>query len=421
MRPLRRLRRELRGSRELLAAHRLRTALCLSGLLAGVAAATVMAAVTEGAERRVLERVRALGTNLVIVSAAPAPRVAGRERLVEVATRLRPADADALAAESPLATGAAPAVSRSVVVHAAGLRGNTSLLGTTPEGVRLRGIRAARGRVFDEQEEREQRRVALLGPAVARNLFGSLDPIGLELRLGAVPVEVIGVLAARGTDPGGTDLDNVVVTPLSTAMRRILNIPYVHALYVQGRSEETLGALEDEVRTVLDRRHPAGTGQPPAYRLQSQAVLLRTERGAMRALRNLRRGVGALSLGLGGAGILAIMLLAAKERVREIGLRRAVGAREADIRRQFVLEAALLAGLGGAGGVALGLLLAALGASLGDWSLVVPWRAAALSLALSLVLGVASGVLPAWRAARIEPSDALRSGPAAPRRQRASQ
>ncbi len=400
---------EVRLSVELLLAHRLRTALCLSGLSVGVAAAMVMAAVTAGAERRVVERVRALGSNLVIVQAAPAARVAGRERQAEVETRLRPADAEAIVLESRRARAAAAAVIRPVLAHANGLRGNTVLLGTTVPGLGIRGIRVAGGRGFDEQEEREQRRVALLGRRVAGSLFGTLDPIGQRVNVGAVPFEVIGVLAPRGTDPGGTDLDNVIVTPLGTAMRRVFNIPYVHAVYVQGHSLGELDALAGEVRAVLEQRHPAAIGRPAPYQLQNQAVLLRTERGTVRALRNQSLAVGLLSLGLGGIGILTMMLMAARERVREVGLRRAVGARAEDIRRQFLLESALLAAAGGSAGVVAGLLVAVVSALVGSWEVVPPWRIAGLGVILSLGLGLVSGILPALRAARIEPAVALRA------------
>ncbi len=405
----RRWQRQLRYSIEFLMTHRLRTALCLSGLVVGGAAATIMGAVSAGAERRVLDRVRALGTNLIIVQAPPAARVAGRVRQAELETRLRPADAEAVL-ESRLARRAAPAVSRPIVAHANGLRGNTILFGTTGEGLAIRNLRTASGRLFDQREEQEQRRVALLGRGVAGNLFGGADPIGQRVMLGPVPFEVIGVLAPRGTDPGGTDLDNVVVVPLGTAMRRVLNIPYVHALYVQGRSSNGLDALAAEIQTVLEERHPTARGRAPAFQLQNQAVLLRTERGSVRALRTQSLVIGALALGLGAVGVLTMMLMAARDRVGEVGLRRAVGASGRDIGRQFLTESALLAAVGGGAGVTIGMVTAGIVSLIGSWDLVLPWGTAGLAVSLSLGLGLASGVLPALRAARIEPVVALRTG-----------
>lgn len=400
--------RNLQLSLQLLNAHRLRTALSVSGLLVGVATVMVMVALAEGAERRVLERVRALGTDLLVVSAAPTPRLAGRQRQAPIQTTLRPADASAILEESALAVAAAPAVSRSLVAHSGGRNTTITLTGTTTDGLLMRNLRAQTGRMFDEDENRELRRVAILGRTVVRNLFGAVNPVGRSVRVGGVPFDVIGVARPRGTDPGGTDLDNVIVIPLETAMRRVLNIPYVHAVFVQARSSAQLDALEGEVREILLARHDVRSGAVP-FVIQNQAVLLRTERGATRALNQLTIGVALFALLVGGIGILAVMLLSVRERRREIGLRRALGARRRDIQLQFVLESALLAAAGGAAGVTVGLLAAGGAALVGPWELVLSWRAALLGLTCSAALGIGVGAIPAGRAARLEPITALRA------------
>lgn len=405
----RRLRRQVRLSVRLLAAHRLRTALSASGLIAGVAAVMVMVALGRGAERRVVERVRALGTDLLVVTAAPAPRIAGRMRQSRTTTLLRPADAQAILEHVFRARGAAPAAHRTLVVRADGRNTTVAVTGTTPEGLRIRGIAAARGRVHDEHEERERRRVAVLGPVLAATLFGADDPIGRELRIGNVPFEVIGVARARGVDPGGADLDNAIVIPLETALRRVVNVPYVDALYVQGRGTDELDALEADVREVLRSRHRIRDGMPEAFNVSNQAVILRTERAAARALDRLTIGVSALAAVVGGIGILAVMLISVRERTHEIGLRRAVGARRSDIRAQFVTESVLLAVAGGVGGVVLGMLVTLTGAVVVSWPLVISWSAAVVSVAACALLGIAVGTIPATRAARLEPSVALRA------------
>ena len=404
-----RRRRGLLLSLQLLAAHRLRTALSVSGLIVGVAAVMVMVAVGEGAERRVLDRMRAMGTNLLVVSAAPAPRVAGRPRQVDVDTTLRAGDASAIARESVLALAAAPAVNQSVVVRWEGLNNKTTLTGTTADGLRIRNIRAEAGRLFDDQADRGRRRVALLGPTVVQNLFAGVDPVGRVVRVGSVPFEVIGVTRLRGVDPAGADLDDLVVIPLETAMRRVLNIPYVHTLFVQARSSADLERLESEVRHILGRRRAVRSGIPEPFIIQNQAVLLRTERGAALAMNRLIVGVAALALLVGGVGILAVMLISVRERTREIGLRRAVGAKRTDIQAQFVLEAAMLGAAGGAAGVIVGLVAAGGVAIFGPWELVVSWRAALLGLGCSTLLALAVGAIPAMRAARLEPILALRA------------
>lgn len=396
-------------SLQLLAAHPLRTALSLSGLLVGVATLIVMVAVGEGAERRVLERMRSMGTNLLIVIAAPAPRVLGRPRQVPIYTALRVADASAIAEESKLAVAAAPAVNRPVIVHSDGLNTATVVTGTTTDGLRIRNIQADSGRLFDADDDREQRRVALLGPTVARNLFRGLDPVGRAIRLGSVPFEVIGITRSLGTDPGGVDQDDQVVIPLATAMRRVLNIPYVHTVLVQARSSADLDPLEREVRDILHARLAARSGAAEPFIIQNQAVLLRTERGASRAMNGLTAGVAVLAALVGGIGIMAVMLISVRERTREIGLRRALGARRRDIGRQFVLESAILAAIGGAAGVGVGVAAAAAAATLGPWELVISWAPAVLGFFGSTLLGLAVGAIPAARAARLEPIEALQT------------
>ena len=396
-------------SLNLLVARPLRTALSVSGLLIGVAAVMVMAAVTEGAERRVLERVQAMGTNLLVVSSAPAPRVLGRPRQSPTYTMLQAEDAAVIRGESVLAAAAAPAIVRSVVVRADGLNTATTLMGTTVDGLAIRNITIDRGRLFTIDDDRSRRLVALLGPTVVRNLFGDVDPLGRVVRIGSVPVEVVGVTRRQGVDPAGVDQDDRVLMPLGAAMRRVINIPYVHALFVQARDSADLIPLEHEVRDILHRRlaHRSGTQDP--FVIQNQAVLLRTEREAARAMNELKAAVAVLALLVGSIGIVAVMLISVRERTREIGLRRALGAKRRDIRRQFVIESAVLAVVGGLAGVIAGTAAAGAAAMFGPWELVLSWRIALLGLVCSTAMGLVVGVIPATRAASLAPVAALRA------------
>jgi putative ABC transport system permease protein len=394
---------------QILAAHPLRTALSVSGLLIGVAAVIVMVALSEGAERRLLQRMQAMGPNLLVVNAAPAPRVAGRPLQVAIHTTLRAADAAAIVEEITLARAAAPAVSRSVVVHWEGLNTTTTLLGTTTEGLRIRNIGAQSGRLFDDHEAGAQARVTVIGRTVVRALFGGVDPVGRLIRIGHVPFEVIGVTRPLGTDPGGADMDARLVIPLATAMRRVLNVPYIHSMFVQGRSSADLGELERQVHETLRRRLDVRAGTPEPFLIQNQAVLLQTERGTASAMNRLAVSVTILALVLGGIGIVAVMLMSVRERTREIGLRRALGATRRDIGLQFVLESTMLAAAGGGVGMVAGLVVAGAAAAVGRWDLVIPWRVAFVGFAASAILGVAVGAIPAVRAARLEPIEAFRA------------
>lgn len=396
-------------SLQLLAAHRLRTALSVSGLLIGVAAVMVMAAIGRGAEQQLRGRLQAMGTDLLVISAAPAPRVAGRPRQVDVQTDLSADDATLLLEEVPSAVAAAPAVNMSAVLRWEGLNRATGLSGTTAEGLRIRNIRARAGRLFDDTDDREQQRVAVIGPAVARSLFAGVDPVGRITRIGALEFEVIGVAAPRGLDPLGNDLDDFVAIPFQTAARRVHKLNYVDAIYVQARSSDELDELEHDVRAVLNAHLADRTGVSDAYTIQNQAMLLRAEREATGALNQLVPVVSGIALMLGAIGILTVMLMSVRERTREIGLRRALGASRRNIRTQFVLESGMLGIAGGAAGALVGVAASAIASSFGGWPLVIAWDAAAIGAACSFVLGLAIGLLPAARAARLEPIAALRT------------
>jgi putative ABC transport system permease protein len=396
-------------SLQLLAAHRLRTALSVSGLLIGVAAVMVMAAIGRGAEQQLRARLQAMGTDLLVISAAPAPRVAGRPRQVDVQTDLSADDAVTLLQEIPAAAAAAPAVNRSAVLRWEGLNRATGLSGTTAEGLRIRNIRARAGRLFDDTEDRAQQRVAVIGPSVARSLFAGVDPVGRVTRIGALEFEVIGVAASRGLDPLGNDLDDFVAIPFQTAARRVHKLSYVDQIYVQARSSDELEDLERDVRAVLSAHLAERSGVSDAYTIQNQAMLLRAERAATGALNQLVPVVSGIALMLGAIGILTVMLMSVRERTREIGLRRALGASRRNIRTQFVLESGMLGIAGGAAGALVGAAASAIASYFGGWPLVIAWDAAAIGAMCSFALGLVIGIVPAARAARLEPIAALRT------------
>jgi putative ABC transport system permease protein len=403
-----RLTRNLVLSCEILAAHKLRTLLSVTGIIVGVAAVIVVVSAGQGAEQRILDRIRHMGHNLIIVHAGQTVLLAGRQRQVSTVKTLVPADAQAITKECPSVAVACPTAVKKMSVHWESETASTTVAGMTADGFRIRNLSIASGRAFEAEESRAARRVAVIGRTVADELFRGADPIGQQVRIGRVPFEVVGTLAPRGMDPSGADQDDIVVVPLQSAMRRLLNVTHIQTVYVQAADADDLGRAETEIGGLLHERHRLGE-KADDFTIQNQATLLETQRQTSRAVTLLVASAAGISLAVGGLGILAVMLIAVRERTREIGLRRAVGARRRDIRTQFLLESAMLAGLGGIVGVILGVAATQAIASLGYWDTVISWPAAAGGFLFSVTVGIVFGLYPAVRAARLEPIDALRA------------
>ena len=397
-------------SGQILAAHKLRTLLSMTGIIVGVGSVILMVSIGRGAEKKLLDRVGAMGTDLVVVNAAPARLVMGRTNQVATVTTLTPADAHAIAEECPHVVATAPVVTRSLVARWEDNNTTTTVTGLAPAGLRIRRVTIQSGRTYDELEDRTRRRVAILGRTVADNLFGATEPVGQQIRISRVPFEVIGVTTRRGLDVNGTDQDDVIFVPLETAMRRLLNVAYIQTILVQARNSAVLADVEQEVRGVLRRRQRLPEGRPDNFTIQNQMRLLATERQTARSMTTLIGSVASIALLVGGVGIFGVMLISVRERVREIGLRRAVGARRRDIQVQFLVEAALLAGVGGTLGVMAGVAATHAASALGAWDTLLSWPAAAMGFLVSVTIGLLFGIYPAIRAACLEPIEALRAG-----------
>ena len=393
---------------EILAAHKLRTLLSMTGIVVGVGAVVMMVSVGRGAEKRILGMIRNMGTNLIVVNAGQTRIVAGRQLQSENVVTLTPADAEALKHGCPSVNAVAPVVTDRVSAVREAENTNTTMLGIPRQGFAIRNIRLARGRFFTPEEDRARRRLALIGPTVAENLFPGTDPLAKQFRIGRVPFEVIGVTEPKGIDFNGLDLDDVIFVPLNTAMRRLLNVPYVQSVYLQAKDSRLLDRAESEISQLLRDRHRL-RDELDDFAIQNQATLLATEREATRAMTLLTGSVAGISLLVGGVGILAVMLISVRERTMEIGLRRALGARRRDIRAQFLTESVIISLAGGLLGV-IGGIAAAAGLSLpGYWEVAISWPAAALGFFFSVSVGIVFGLYPAIRAAELEPIDALRA------------
>jgi len=406
-----RLARNLQLSIKALARHRVRTALALSGMAVGVGAVLVLTAVGEGSERQVLQEIDELGKNLLIVSAAEAPRVPWRTRTLAKVNTLVLQDAEAVLNGCPDVALVVPEQNMGRRVKFGRMSTTATIRGTTADYETIRNFRTVVGRYFTREEDRNSARVAVLGDRIRELLFANEDPIGKTLLVGRTSFQVIGVLERKGmTADGLSEEDNQVIIPIQTAMRRVFNVDFINMLYVQVENRDRMEAAREQIADVLRTRHRTREfGRADDFRIQNQRVILEARLEAVASFRRMILGLGAVAIIVGGVGILSIMLLAVRERRNEVGLRVAVGARRRDILTQFLVESLLLGASGGALGVVAAIVVAWIIGASTEWTTALNGTALAVGLICSIGIGVLFGVYPAQRAAALDPIDALRA------------
>ncbi|NLG85187.1 MAG: FtsX-like permease family protein [Firmicutes bacterium] len=375
----------------------LRSFLTALGVVIGVGAVIVMVSIGEGARARVTEQIQSLGSNLLMIAPGRMERGAWGSRTV-------------LTSDLVPVVAACPSISR-VAPEASGMRqvsfGEASIMtnitGVTADYWEVRKLKIGSGTLFGEEEVREARKVAVIGADVATELFPHQDPIGQKIKVGRVKFTVIGVAAPRG-QAGFFSQDDVVYIPLTTAQRRLFGNKRIRMIYAEARSEELMDQAAAEIREAL----LAELEDENAFVINNQADILSTAQQMTQTLTLLLAGIAGVSLLVGGIGIMNIMLVSVTERIKEIGLRKALGAQEKEIMTQFLYEAATLSLLGGGIGFLLGSLGAAgLSAAFG-WRTVISPSAVVVAFGLSLFVGIFFGVYPAGRASRLDPIEALR-------------
>lgn len=404
--------RLIKGSRialKAVTAHKLRACLAVLGIVVGVAAVIVMLAVGEGAKQDVLGKIQGLGTNILIVSAGQLKNVAGRPQLVGNVTTLDLRDAKAILEECPAVARLAPIQNRKLAVKYGVGTTNTSVVGTSADFPAVREFGTAAGRFFDADEVQGAQRVAVVGQTVLTNLGAGQQIVGETLRINNVPFEVVGVLEAKGVNYAGIDEDDQIFIPISAALRRVFNLTYLSSLYIQAKDERAMGAAAHQVTDLLRERHRIRSGQPDDFTMQTQAEILDAAQETSQTFSLLLASVAGIALFVGGIGILAMMVISVRERTKEIGVRRAVGARRRDILLQFILEATSLSLAGGLLGIGAGVAGGLILSRVTGWPTAISPVAILLAFGVSAAVGIFFGAYPARRAARLDPIVALRA------------
>jgi putative ABC transport system permease protein len=387
-------------------ANKLRSFLTMLGIIIGIAAVITMVALGEGAQRTVEARLSTLGTNVLTVR--PGAQFFGGVDRGE--NRMLPSDAQALMdAGSSSILAASPEMQRRQQVAFGRGNGNIQIVGVWPQYFSIQNFRILDGRLFTEGEERGRRRVAVLGMRALERLQveDARKLIGQTISIRGIPFDVVGVLAEKG-EQGFMNPDESIYIPASTAQFRVFGSDRVNAIHVQATGEREMDHAIAAIDRVLRREHRVRPGEASDFNVRNQATLLETLGETTKTFTYLLAGIAFISLVVGGIGIMNIMLVSVTERTREIGVRKALGARRRDIMLQFLVEALVLCISGGAVGVAAGMLGARLVQQAMQWDTAVAPEAVLVALGFSGAVGLFFGIWPARRAARLDPITALR-------------
>lgn len=387
--------------------NRMRSLLTSLGIIIGVSAVIIMVAVGEGSQARIENSIDALGTNLLMVF--PGSATSGGVRMgMGSFNRFTFDDVEQIREQATLLSGVSSIVRSGGQVIGGGANWNTSVLGVEPEYLTIRNWEIEAGEFFTDRDVNGRRKVALLGKTVADELFPNADPVGQKIRIRNIPFKVVGVLKEKGQTGVGQDQDDVILAPSTTVLYRLKGRQYVDYLNASAVSTEQLEAATEELTLILRDAHDLAPGDDDDFTIRSQAEITEAVTETSRTMTLLLGSIAAVSLLVGGIGIMNIMLVSVTERTREIGIRLSVGARESDILIQFLTEATVLSVSGGIVGI---LLSAAVVAGLNHWSsqpAVITPTIVLLSFLFSAAVGIFFGFYPARKAARLDPIDALR-------------
>ena len=388
-------------------ANKLRALLTMLGIIIGVAAVITMIAIGEGAQKAVIERIQSLGTNLLYIS--PGAQRGGGIVIVQFGTsiRLRNSDADAITEKAPAVEAVVPEFNRQAQVKYENRNWNTRIVGTVPEYEEVRNSKAVEGRYFTHSEERGVATVCVVGQTLVDNLFPTSDPLGKRIRIAGINFEIIGVLESKGQS-GFQNPDDQIIVPLSTAQRRLFGVDYLSQITARVVDDKKMDEAFLDIERILRREHKLREEQDNDFTIRNQADIISTFQETQQTFTFLLAGIAAVSLLVGGIGIMNIMIVSVTERTREIGVRKAMGARRRDIMWQFLIESVVMSVTGGCLGIGLGVLASYLITTYGNLTPIISLNSITVSFVFASLVGIFFGIYPAWKAAMANVIDALR-------------
>jgi putative ABC transport system permease protein len=390
-----------------LLANKLRSLLTMLGIIIGVAAVITMIAIGEGSQKAVVDRIQALGSNLLFIS--PGAQRSGGIVVIQFGTsvRMKNSDAEAIGRGAEGVEAIVPELSRQAQLKYENRNWYSRVVGTASDYGYVRNTSAVAGRYFTKAEEHGAAKVCLVGSTVVENLFPAGDPLGREIRIAGQSFRVIGVLETKG-QTGFQNPDDQVIVPLSTAQRRLFGVDYLSQITAKIQDEKMMDVALYDIERVLRREHRLRQDQDNDFTIRNQADLISTFQETQETFTFLLAGIAAVSLLVGGIGIMNIMIVSVTERTREIGVRKAVGARKQDIMWQFLIEAVVMSAAGGCIGIGAGVLASYLITTYGNLSPIISLNSILLSFAFASLVGTFFGIYPAWKAAESDVIDALR-------------
>ena len=377
------------------------------GIMIGIAAVIVMVAIGKGSQHEVMSVIAKMGENLLTINAGEMKRRGGRLRLSGNVNTLNLRDVNYLSKEVDGIAFIAPFEIKEMKVKYLQVLTSTNVAGSTLEFLETRNYRITSGEMFSEMDQKLGARVAVVGKTVIKNMLGGGDPLGKTVRINAIPFRIIGVFESKGLDSDGIDQDEILLIPVKSMLRRILNQSHISTIYVKADSRRNIERVAAKIKTELRDRHKIADDAENDFTIVSQIDLENLKAETSELFTRLIVGVAAISLVVGGIGILAVMLISVKERTHEIGIRRAVGATKGDIVGQFLLESIIIGLFGGFFGVYSGVGIPFGAIIFGAENLLLDANSIYISTSVCMVIGVIFGLFPAIKASRLDPMVAL--------------